>query len=171
MRENCLSYNEIVDYFGEKTLTDRYRFIHDKLQEYIGARGLEESLYIHEGILQQAVMDYFVDIYRLKEFHKIDKVDIAKIMAYQIYWLLRRKPLQAAPNCPDSKLVFANEGFATTLIAHECLIPATDEPMSQEEEEYLLEYLRHLNYHFKYRNLDKQDLELMIYAFQTGKRM
>lgn len=41
--------------------------------------------------------------------------------------------------------------------------------MNPEEEETLLEFLRHLNYHLKYRSVDKQSLELMLYSYRTGQ--
>lgn len=169
MRENCLSYSDVIDYFGETKIADRYKYLYDHMQEYIKARNLEEKLSVHEGILQQVIMDYFVDIYRLKEFHKIDNVDMPKILAYEAYWILRRKPLQIASGELNSRLVFANEGFVTTLFAHEFLLPDAREPMNPDEEETLLEYLRHLNYHLKYRAVDKQALELMLYAYRTGQ--
>ncbi|MCD8221903.1 MAG: hypothetical protein LUD07_06895 [Clostridiales bacterium] len=169
MRENCLSYSEIVNYFGDEKITDRYRFLYDKITEYIAVRGLQDKLMIHEGLLQQTVMDYFVDIYRLKEFHKIDKADMTKILAYEAYWLLRRKPILPLAKSGESRLIFANEGFVTTLVAHEFLLPSADEPLSQNEEEYMLEFLRHLNYHFKYRNIEKQNLELVLLSFKTGR--
>ncbi len=171
MRENCLSYSEIVNYFGNEEVAERYKFLYDKMAAYIRARELEEQLMIHEGVLQQAVMDFFVDIYRMKEFHKIDRADTTKIIAYESYWILRRKPLQACAGAMDAKLVFANEGFITTLIAHELLLGTGEEPLSQDEEENLLEFLRHLNYHLKYRSCDKQNLELMLYAYQTGRKI
>lgn len=171
MRENCLSYSEVVNYFGNEKIAERYKFLYDKMAAYIRARELEEQLMIHEGVLQQAVMDYFVDIYRMKEFHKIDRADMTKIIAYESYWILRRKPLHACAGAMDTKLVFANEGFITTLIAHELLLRTGEEPLSQDEEENLIEFLRHLNYHLKYRSYDKQNLELMLYAYQTGRKI
>lgn len=169
MRENALSYNEVLSYFGEQKITDRYKYMYDKMEEYIRVRGLEEKLYIQECILQQVVMDYFVDLYRVKEFHKLDRANLTKILSYEAYWILRRKPIQMKENVTDSKLVFSNEGFVTTFLAHECLLPLEGEPMTQEEEKQFLAFLRHLNYHLKYRNIDKQDLEAMFYAYQTGR--
>jgi hypothetical protein len=171
MEENTLSYSEVLNYFGETKITDRYKFLYDKMQEYIHVRGLEDKLYIQENILQQVVMDYFTDIYRLKEFHKLSRANITKIVSYESYWILRRKPLQVMQGEQEYKLVFANEGFVTTFLAHEFLIPKESEPMTKEEEEQFLAYLRHLNYHLKYRNIDKQDLEAMLFAYQTGRML
>lgn len=94
MQETMLSYDAIVNYFSEETIADRYKYLYDKMQDYINARGLQGSLNVCEGILHQAVMDYFADVYRLKEFHKIENINMTKIVAYEVYWILRRKPIQ-----------------------------------------------------------------------------
>lgn len=169
MQQNMLSYDVIVSYFGIQTIKDRYKYLYDKMQMYIDERGLQNTLYVHEDILHQAVMDYFADVYRLKEFHKIEHINITKIVSYEVYWLLRRKPIQMKATSVDSKGVFANEGFLTTFIAHECLVPEETAPMNKEKEEFFLKYLQHVNYHLKYRSVDKQNLEIMLYSFETGR--
>lgn len=169
MQENALSYSEILNYFGEQKVTDRYRYMYDKMAEYIRVRGLEDKLYIQECILQQVVMDYFVDLHRVKEFHKLDKANQTKILAYETYWITRRKPIQMRETVLDNRLVFANEGFVTTFLAHEFLLPLEGEPMSPEEEKQILGFLRHLNYHLKYRSVDKQAMEAIFNAYQTGR--
>ncbi len=179
MRENQLSYDDVLNYFGSDKIENRYMFIFDKMQEYIKVRGMEEDLFINPILLQQAVMDYFVDIYRMKEFHKIEKTDMMKILAYESYWILRRKPIQSkngtfAEEVPvrlDDRHTYANEGFITTLIAHEFLFPEVDEPLSEDEEDTLLDFLRHLNYHLKYRSTDKQGLEMVFHAFKLGRKL
>lgn len=179
MQKNVISYSEILEYFSEETIGDRYRFLYDKLKAYIDDRNLSDRLIVNEHVLQQMLMDYFADIHRLKEFHKIEHTNKAKIVAYEVYWLLRRKPLQAIEMTLtedtqfediDSKLVFANEGFAVTLVANELLMPKETIPMPQEKEEAFLTFLDHLYYYFKYRNIDKQCLETILYAYEVGKQ-
>ena len=169
MQETLLSYDVIVNYFTKETIADRYKYLYEKMQEYIDERNLQDSLKIHEDILQQATMDYFTDVYRLKEFHQIENINMAKIVAYEVYWILRRKPIQIQGQSADAKMVFANEGFATTFIAHEYLVPEETEPLSPDKEDAFLKYLRHIYYHLKYRCIDKQCLEIMLYSFETGK--
>lgn len=171
MRDNWVSYSEVLNYYGEKKVEDRYRYIYEKMNEYIKARNLEGRLIIHEGLLQQAVMDYFVDIYRLKTFHHLERIDTNKMIAYETYWILRRKPIISGRKEKDMKLLFANEGFLTMLMAHEIMESFDEEPFTEREEEYFLDFLKHLNYHMKYRSVDKQELELMLYAFKTGKKI
>ena len=169
MQEELLNYNEIMAYFTEETITERFKYLYDKMQEYINERNQQDCLMINEDILHQVLMDYFTDIYRLKKFHKIENINITKIVAYEVFWILRRKPLQIKKEISDARLVFANEGFLTIFIAHELLIPEETEPLSAVQEEKFLKYLKHINYHLKYRNVDKQCLEAMFYSFETGK--
>lgn len=169
MQETLLSYDVIVDYFGKETIADRYKYLYDKMQEYIDDRNLQDSLVIYEDILHQAIMDYFADVYRLKKFHQIENINMTKIVAYEVYWILRRKPIQIKCQSANAKIVFANEGFATTFIAHEYLVPEETEDLSPDKEDAFLRYLNHIYYHLKYRCIDKQCLEIMLYSFETGK--
>lgn len=132
-------------------------------------RNLQDVLTICEEALQKTIMDYFADVYRLKEFHHIANINMTKIVAYEVYWILRRKPIQIQKQPASTKVVFANEGFATTFIAHEYLTPEETEPLSPDKEEAFFKYLEHIFYHLKYRCIDKQCLEFMLYSFETGK--
>lgn len=168
MQETSLSYDEIVAHFGRDTIEDRYKYLYDKMQEYINEIKQTDVLYINTTLLQQTIMDYFVDIYRLKTFHKIEHVNITKIVAYEIYWILRRKPIQLKET---GTITFPNESFLTIFVAHELLVPEETEPWSQHQEDIFLKYLSHFNYHLKYRNVDKQCLEAMLFSFETAKNM
>lgn len=169
MQETLLSYDAIVNYFGMETITDRYKYLYDKMQEYINTRNLQDDLTICTDILHQTVMDYFTDVYRLKEFHQIENINMTKIVAYEVYWILRRKPVQVKGQSNNPKIVFANEGFSTTFIAHEYLVPEETVPLGADKEEAFLKYLQHIYYHLKYRCVDKQCLEIMLYSFEIGK--
>jgi len=49
---------------------------------------------INKELLWKAVLDYFVDIARIKIFHGHKNVQIDKIIAYETFWLLRNHPIQ-----------------------------------------------------------------------------
>ena len=34
MQEELLNYNEIIAYFTEETITERFKYLYDKMQEY-----------------------------------------------------------------------------------------------------------------------------------------
>lgn len=163
-------FDEIYNHFGAKTLQDRYSFIYEKMENYIQERYNDNSILINEDLLQQVIIDYFADIYRLKKFHRIEHVNPTKIAAYEVYWIWRRKPLQLSiQKNNSSKKLFANEGFLTMFIAHECLECNPTDPMTDEQEQAYLAFLRHINYYFKYRSVDKQALEIMLVAWNTGR--
>ena len=167
-----VDYNDVRTHFGDDTIKDRYSFLYEKMNEYISERYSDGHLYINEDILQQAVMDYFVDIYRLKKFHRIERVNITKIVAYEVYWLWRRKPIQLSKASGNvTKDVFANEGFLTVFIAHECLGKDSLVPLNDDQENAYLNFLRHINYCLKYRNVEKQALESILMAFGTGHEL
>lgn len=166
--DNAVTYSKVLDHFGQEKIDDRYKFIYSKLERYIEAKELSDCVRIDEDLLQQVIRDYFTDIYRLKVFHGIIHVNITKIIAYQIYWFLKRKPLQIITS--DKELSFINENFATIFIAHEFLYE-DKEFMTETGEDKLMAFLEHLSYHFKYRTVDKQNIELMLFAFETGKQV
>lgn len=108
MQETSLGYDEIVAYFGKETVEDRYKYLYEKMREYIDATNQNEVLCVKMSLLQQAVMDYFSDVYRLKTFHKIEHTNITKIIAYEIFWILRREPIQLTE---QGDVIFPNEEF------------------------------------------------------------
>ena len=159
----------ILEEFGDLKVKQRYEFLHEKIQSYIKAKKLEEQVYINTELLQQAVLDYFTDIYRLKKFHGIDKVNVTKIISYEVYWLLRRKPIQIKSNSAND-LKFVNENFLTVFLAHEFLFSDT-EVATDEGEKIFFDYLKHISYHLKYRTVEKQNIEIMLLSFETGKEL
>lgn len=169
MLEKSFSYQRLIDEFSEEKITSRYKFLHDKMNEYITSRKLSERVYINEKLLRQSVLDYFSDIYRLKKFHGIDRVNKTKIMAYQVFWLLRRKAIQIKGDDSSDDLVFINESFAVLFVVHEFLYPDNDIPLSKAVQDDFKQYISHLHYHFKYREIDKQSLELVLYTFEISK--
>lgn len=171
MADDLVRYDMIVEEFSEEVISDRYKYLYDKIKKYIEERECQDILIINEELLQQAVMDYFADVYRLKVFHKIEHINMTKIVAYEVYWLLKRKPIQLPNHVENNKFVFANEGFLTTFIAHELLVPDETSLLSEQEKEDFLKLLKHINYHLKYRSIDKQSLELLLLSFETGTRI
>ncbi len=168
MQDTSLNYDEIVAHFGKDTITDRYEYLYDKMQDYINETKQSDVLYVNTNLLHQVVMDYFSDIYRLKSFHKIEHANITKIVAYEVFWILRRKPIQLKES---GEAVFSNEGFLTVFVAHELLVPEETEPLNSQQEEIFLKFLAHFNYHLKYRNVDKQSIEAILFSFETAKKM
>lgn len=163
-----VTYDEIISHFGIDKIEARFKFLYDKMMGYIDERKLNNKVSVDQDVLSQAIMDYFADIYRLKKFHGIERVNKSKIVSYEVYWLLRRKPIQKNISTDQSMLVFVNEGFLTTFIAHELLQPNESAPLGEKSEHEFIKYLQHINYCLKYRPIDKQWLETILYSFEVG---
>ena len=164
----------LYDKFGEEKIKQRYVYLFSKMEAFI--KELEYSnVQINTTILNQVIIDYFTDIYRTKEFHEISRVNKRKIIAYQTYWLLRRKPIVIFSTDPqdinESEYddAFINERFALSYITQEFLLPSLTPPINENVEKEFSDYLRHLLYHLKCRYIDQQYLELILYSFDLGR--
>ena len=163
------NYQFLIECFGENVLESRYNTILSYLEDYIQIKGLEDDVLISEPLLNNLVVDYFVDIYRLKDFQDIQKVNDAKIYAYTAYWLLRRKPLQLAKTDLKNKFAFINEEMvAAYLYSFLYSEPGNVAIISLKEKEFN-EFENNLLYTFMYRDYSPKMIESLIYAFQAGR--
>ena len=67
MDKEVLSYDYLLEGFGEDRIADRCNWLMDTMNVYINQNRLAESAYVPEAILNHVVIDYFADIKRLKE--------------------------------------------------------------------------------------------------------
>ncbi len=117
------------------------------------------------------MLDYYADISRLKSFHGIQRVNVEKIYAYGMHWLLQRRPLQTKASVPDS-LCFINEMTVLLMYLPKMLVNLGLSVNSVTKgRRSLLTFAELLYYNFRYRHYQQQSLELMISAFFTGYRL
>lgn len=164
-------YGEIIATFGEDKIESRITYFLDAINSFISAFNSEDitALEVNDKVLQFCIMDYFSDIYRLKEFHKIGKINDIKRVAYESYWILRRKPIQIlSDDDSDDKIVFANEKFVLSYLTHEILMGNENKIMEKESLTLYKSFIESLFYHLKYRDCDAKVLELMMLAFKAG---
>ena len=153
----------------ESVISARYDWLYSQMNYYIEANDLLDKVRISEDILNHVVIDYFVDIKRLKDFHdQIEYTNKAKIYAYTSFWILRHKPLQLLSDDLETE-VFINEHFVSELLR--CFL--FDDPdgvvILKKKEEDITEFLNTLLYYFKYRDFSAQGIEMIILAFNAGK--
>ena len=160
------TYDFIVDHFSEKRIMDRYTWLYDLMQSYLEAEKLQNDVYISEDILNHIIIDYFVDIYRLKEFQDIEKVHDSKIYAYLIFWTLRHKPLQIKRENAE-KFVFVNEMFSAELL--KSYLYSELKNVSLVKKEDIDNFNETLLYYFKYRDYSAKSIEILILAFFAGR--
>lgn len=89
-----LNYSGLLEEFSEDVIRSRYAFLYKECMEFLKSQKLESEVRLDEVLLMHAVLDYFSDVSRLKKFHHIHHINETKVIAYETFWLLRRKPLQ-----------------------------------------------------------------------------
>lgn len=119
--------------------------------------------------LTHAVMDYFSDIQRLKDYQKIDHVNEIKIKAYETFWLLKRKPLQLMNQLDDDRNLYVNEKILLTRLTGFLLEDNINMPIVEEKSVAYRNFLDTLYYYLKFRRCDAQSIELMLLAFKAGQ--
>ena len=162
------TYGFIVDYFTEKKIQSRYAWLYNLMQSYLEAEKIQDKVYISEDILNHVIIDYFVDIYRLKEFQDIETTHDSKIYAYLISWILRHKPLQI-PKENAEKYAFINEAFSADLLKSYLFKNPQNVPIVNTSKEDMDNFLETLLYYFKYREYSAKSIEMIILAFVAGR--
>lgn len=165
-----ITYKDIVEHFTKKKIEEHCAILLAEIEAFINERNLKDMVKVTDSALFQAVIDYFTDIYRLKIFHGIEKVNANKIHAYTAYWLVRRKPIQIILDKDDDmELPFINEQFVQSYLLsylqsnHESIL------ILDEDKESYFNFSKNLEYFLKYRNVTPQMLETMIEAFFAGR--
>ena len=165
--KDSFSYRDVINSFGEEKVAERYDNICLQLEGFIKRNKYEGKVIICHSIVNQLIIDYFTDLYRLKEFHHIELANYVKITAYMAYWLLRRKPLQVIDDDVNNiELAFCNENFVLSYLIRFLQNPVVN---VHDEEGIYREFVSTLSYTLRYRTLTAQMLELMIEGFLGGK--
>ena len=163
-------YSDIVKEFGKDRIQKRFLDICTSYHIFIKERGLEQSVKLNTFTLMHAILDYFTDVSRLKKFHKIDKINTFKITAYEICWLIRRKPLQVLED-EKEELVYINEKFVLSYVMNffsQLLGEDFYDNLKDENKKLISGYVDTLYYYLKYRNCGAQALELALLSYGAG---
>ncbi len=162
-------YQYLVEKFGEERIKKRYQWLYNQMMDYIEAKEMEGRILISDDILCHVVVDYFVDIDRLKEFQGIEKTQPSKIYAYTVFWILRHKPMQITmmENAPE--LAFVNEEFSSYLIRELLFSEPDAAAILENQREKVDNFVDTMLYYFQYRDFSAKNIELMILAFEAGR--
>ena len=153
------NYDGLLEEFSEEVIQSRYAVFYEEIEEFAKSLGIREKIQISESLLSHAVLDYFTDISRLKHFHQAKHINSLKVISYETYWLLRRKP---------DAMAFLNEKFVFSRIAKYLMGDGKRVILSPETKKGFLNYLDSLFYYLKYRNYDAEMLEMMLMGFKAG---
>lgn len=175
-------YTGLIEKFGEETIDARYRSIIDRMTSWISEHGLQKNIRIDRILLQNAVLDYYSDISRLKDYHNIETTNSVKVIAYEVYWLWRRRPLQVISNPYEESsntaindiLVFCNEYFALSeisLFLYNDIDDITFSNAFKDKSSHNSSFIKTLLYHLKFRHCNAQFFELVLWAFIAAKEL
>ncbi len=164
------SYEDILQEFTQEVISSRYAFLFRECGRFLDSLNLTEAVRVDEVILMHAVLDYFSDVSRLKKYHPINHINEIKVISYESFWLLRRKPLQIVKEAQENDfLSFVNEKFVFSRIASFLVGDRANQVLKGEDKRSFLNYLDTLYYFLKYRQYDPRMLELMILGFRAGE--
>lgn len=164
------NYDDVVKIFGEDKIAERHATLLDVCTDFIKRKQLDDKVNIDAYLLMHAVMDYFSDIARLKEYTNIKLVNSYKVIAYECYWILRRKPIQVL-NEGDEKLVYINEKLVLMLIIAfltEKFPDNFETTLSEKRKEAFNGFIKSLYYFLKYRSVTAHNLEMILLSFCAG---
>ncbi len=170
INNKSFDYNDILASFGERKIEERYSTLYEYLETFIKRHNYESKVVIANSVLNQAIIDYFVDIFRLKSFHQIEIANHIKIHAYTAYWILRRKPLQIIQDdVNDVNLAFVNEKFVASYLIQFTRGEYDKVIILEDERQAYFEFAKNLEYFLRYRYVTPQMIETMLEAYMAGK--
>ncbi len=161
--------SEVLAKYGisETKFQERYRTLLSEMNHFLQeGHYKEKGASVNTSILGNALIDYFIDIKRLEDFHQIKNGNSIKIIAYMAYWLLRRQPIQISES--DSDLLYLNELFVYMFVLDALCVEGLGNIL-QREESGLESFKSTFLYFLKFRYYSPQALEMIIMAFMAGQ--
>jgi hypothetical protein len=162
---------EVKQYFGADKISDRYMNLRLSLCNYLAKLNMQDKTFIDDSLLENAIVDYFVDMYRLKMFHTdIKLASVKKIYGYTAFWLLRNKPIQLKSGFNNEERLYINEKVVMMMLLTNMIEESGCKPdqLSEGQEEYAADFAYELFYHFRYRVFTQQTIELALTMFASG---
>lgn len=170
IQEIYASYGDIINEVGVDTVRQRFMDLNQAYVDFVNNENISDKVIINSFMLIHSIMDYFTDISRLKDFHKIDFTNSYKTLSYEISWLLRRKPIQVLQDELE-ELVYINEKFVLSYTIN-FLITSKEstryQDLSKVRQQCFNGFIESFYYHLKYRNCSAQSLELALLSFEAG---
>ena len=167
------SCDAIVKSFGKEKIEARWNNLYNQMKTFLGDHNCSSVAKVDELLLSSAIIDYFYDIRRLKDFQEIERVNSIKKIAYTAHWLLRRRPLQIFGDISqgDRDLAILNERFVLQYICNYLSIRERESHIFKRAKtnKGLKSFSGMLLYFLIYRVRDANSLEMIIAAFLSGQ--
>ncbi|MGM9659514.1 MAG: hypothetical protein ACI3WQ_02835 [Faecousia sp.] len=172
LRFEYVSCDDIIAFFGEEKVQKRFDSLYMAMEAFLEQNELQDKVVINRMLLSTAIIDYFNDIKRIKDFHsQIEKTNSEKVIAYTSYWLLQRSPLQVRGEdvINDRRLATLNERFVLQYICNYLSVRKRGDHIFSRQNEGLKNFSKLLLYYLIYRLHNAQSLEMVISAFMAGQ--
>ena len=167
------NYEYLVKAFSEEKIKGRYDFIKQLMEIFIQTEGIGDYVYINSSNLEHMIMDYFSDVYRLKEFHEIQKINEDKITAYTIFWILKRSPIQVKKEFADDSSfdspAHINEKFVTGYLQSYLFSDDYFTSLLEDKQRLHEEFFKVFCYSCKFRDLNVYAINMAITAYRAGR--
>jgi len=160
------SYEYLLNIFTEDVIYSRFENILTQIQDVLEGMRILDKVEVNIDLLGLAVLDYFEDIARIKNFQRIPRTNVDKIYSYGVYWLLRRNPIQILDQSLEKEFLHINEKVCVLITIPKMLEEMQITTIGNKER--IFNYLQLMYYNFKYRTYTQQSLEFMIEAFFCG---
>lgn len=145
----------------------RFEALLADMEAFVKALECQDKAKVNSLILAYALVDYFEDIRRLKDFHILEHINAYKVVSYISFWILRRRPIQLLVS-NDKSLIDINEKFVLVYIL-EFLSTVEGKDLLNSDIDSIQGYIDSLFYYLKYRCDSATSLEMMLLAFQAGQ--
>lgn len=167
-------YNYLIESpEDEQKVFERIESLIQLANHLIETQQLTDYVQVNDDIIAIAVLDYFADIRRLKDFHNIEITRPVKVAAYTAFWILKRRPLQIIKKLDDSLLkssespLYINEWFAINILFAYSFKTDVVLALLPEKREPLDIFIDTLHYNLTYRLYTPQSLELTLIALMA----
>lgn len=154
-------------YFKKGTIINRFETWLERLDDTLYQMGLSNVTRIDCNLLSFAVLDYYVDISRIKDFHGMEKVNVHKIYSYGLYWLLRKKPIQLLQNV-EEKYFYLNEKVLLMCTLGMMFADFNIEPDKDVDSDMFTNYMTLFYYNVKFRTYTPKSIELALESMHFG---
>lgn len=151
---------------SEEKYSKRFEAISSDVKEFIDQAGLEGKVFLNPASLGHMLIDYFVDISRMKYIHRIEHANTIKITAYTAYWFLKNKPIQVS--AATNEAMDINEKFIAMFLL-DFLSMSEDNNILDRNEDSILGFQDALIYFLKYRAYNAVSIEMLLIAFFAGQ--
>ena len=154
-------YKDLFEEFTEDEIFSCVKGLYQKAAEFLLNGKFPKEIYLNETIYLYCWRDIFEDIAKLRRFHGLESEDDIKLYAYTAAWWIKRKPFQHKENC-DERFLYVNENFAVTILLQASHLYDKESGNYTVSKDKVLQVVKPLLYHLKYRPVTPQILELFL---------